>query len=44
MRTFIACTLHKILLGRSNQGEWIVGACSTHGSDEKCRQYFSWET
>jgi hypothetical protein len=31
MRNFITFTLHQILLGLSNQGGWLGGACSTRG-------------
>jgi hypothetical protein len=40
MRGFINCTLHQILLGRSNQGNEMGGACSMHGRVEKFRQRF----
>jgi hypothetical protein len=28
----------------SNQGDEMIGTCSTHGRDEKCIQYFGWKT
>jgi hypothetical protein len=31
MMTFIACILHRILLGWLNQGGWGGGTCGTHG-------------
>jgi hypothetical protein len=42
----ITCTLHQILLGLRYQikEDEVGGTCSTHGTDEKCIQYFSWKT
>jgi hypothetical protein len=40
MRGFINCTLHQILLGRSDQGNEMGGACSMHGRDEKIHKLF----
>jgi hypothetical protein len=34
MMNFIACILHRILLG---------GTCGTHGGGERCLQDFGWE-
>ena len=44
MRSLMICTAHKILFGRSNQGEWIGGACSTDGIREMCIQDFGGES
>jgi hypothetical protein len=40
MRNFIICTHPQISLGKSSQGEWVGGACSTHGRGEKSVQGF----
>jgi hypothetical protein len=37
--SFITCTHHQILLGRSNQGQWS-GACGMHGRGKKHVQGF----
>jgi hypothetical protein len=40
LRRFITCKLHPILLVRSNQGDEMDRASSTHGRNEKCVQNF----
>jgi len=34
---------HQILLGWSYQEGWDGLACSTHGREYKCTQYFRWK-
>jgi hypothetical protein len=40
LRSFITCTLHRILLGWSNNTDEMGRARSTNGRDEKCIQNF----
>jgi hypothetical protein len=40
MRSFITCTLHQYYSGDQIKEDEMGGACSTHGRDEKCIQYF----
>jgi hypothetical protein len=44
MWSFIFCTQHQILLGRSNEGLWVRGACGTHGRGEQYVQGFGGKT
>jgi hypothetical protein len=44
MRSFVTCTLHQILLGRSNKEGEMGEACRTHGKHEKCIQNYSRKT
>jgi hypothetical protein len=43
MRGSIVCTAHQILLGWSDQGHKMGGACSAHGEDEKYVQNTGWK-
>jgi len=40
MRSFITCSHHQILLGRSSRGGWDGRKCSSHVRYEKCVKNF----
>jgi hypothetical protein len=40
MRSSIVCTVHEILIGRSNEEDEMRGAHSVYGGDDKCVQNF----
>jgi hypothetical protein len=44
MWSFITCTIHQYYHGEHVEEDGMGGACSTHGRDEKCIQYFGWKT
>jgi hypothetical protein len=44
MKVFITCTFHQISLRSAMNEDEMVGDCSTHGTDEKCIQYFGGKT